>query len=276
MHPQNISPFLALAPGPLLRAFAAPAAGQCILANPSFELGGFGEPCFCAAGSSSARSARCSETSHGQQAARVSGPNSGGWDLSGFWQTHDCVPGEQLEVTGHVLHPASNPLTGQCLALVNIEWRDSSGDHDRLRIHHRRRRLLAHRRVPGLFLSEHGRPGRHRSHPLSGRCPAEPDRPFARRLLRPGHPVQHHSPHHRRCAVERFSRRQDPGFRRPHLAGQGPRLLRARRQSFLQQHQTVSGSTPATSCTSPSRTSAGTGSAPRWSPRKPSVTATTS
>jgi hypothetical protein len=48
--------------------------------------------------------------------------------VSGFWQTQDCEPGEQWEVTGHVRHPGTNPLTGACVALVNVEWRDASGD----------------------------------------------------------------------------------------------------------------------------------------------------
>lgn len=100
------------------------ASGQCILANPSFEidgssglvLGGWNQ--FGAVG-------KVSLASHGRQAARVSGPNNGTWDVSGYWQSQDCLPGEQWAITGHVLNPGTNPLAGANAALVNVEWRDA-------------------------------------------------------------------------------------------------------------------------------------------------------
>ncbi|MEZ4386430.1 MAG: FlgD immunoglobulin-like domain containing protein [Candidatus Krumholzibacteriia bacterium] len=104
---------------------AVPAKAQCILANPSFELGGSGGAVFGgwnqfgAVGSSTT-------ASHGARAARVSGPNSGSWDVSAFWQRLDTAPGDRWRATGQVRHPASKPLTGQCTALVNIEWRDAA------------------------------------------------------------------------------------------------------------------------------------------------------
>jgi len=78
----------------LLASFAVNGAhGQCLLANPSFELGGTsgkvfgGWNQFGPVGSSS-------NATHGSVAARVSGPNLGGWDVAGYWQRLDCAPGE--------------------------------------------------------------------------------------------------------------------------------------------------------------------------------------
>jgi hypothetical protein len=125
MHPKKNLPTLALVLI-LVTAFSGAAAGQCILANPSFEIGPSGMRVF-AGWEQFGSIGSVNVTIHGSQAARVSGPNSGSWDLSGFWQSQDGAPGEQWEITGHVMNPASNPLTGQCLAVVNIEWWDSSG-----------------------------------------------------------------------------------------------------------------------------------------------------
>ena len=105
---------------------AGNAASQCILANPSFELpgsgtvfGGWNE--FGVFGSSA-------NATHGSVAAVVSGPDLGGWDVSGFWQQFDTAPGERWEVTVKGWHTAVNPLTGQSSAIVNIEWRNAGGD----------------------------------------------------------------------------------------------------------------------------------------------------
>ena len=106
---------------------AGEASGQCILTNPSFEIDGSGGPVFGGWG----QFGQFGETSiatHGSQAARVSGPNNGSWDVSAYWQRLDSQPGEQWEATGHVQHPSGNPLTGGCVALVNIEWRNASGE----------------------------------------------------------------------------------------------------------------------------------------------------
>jgi len=107
-------------PGGMARA-------QCLLANPSFEvdgtagllLGGWNQ---------FGTVSTTDDASHGRQAAVTIGPDSGDWAVSGFWQTHDAVPGESFSVTGQVRHPAHRPLTGACFALVNIEWRDAAGD----------------------------------------------------------------------------------------------------------------------------------------------------
>ncbi|MEE8572803.1 MAG: hypothetical protein V3T20_06050, partial [Gemmatimonadota bacterium] len=106
---------------------SAEAPAQCILTNPSFEIGGSsgnvfgGWNQFGVIGSTS-------NATHGSVAARVTGPNWGGWDVSAFWQRQDCAVGEPWEVTAQVSHSPTNPLTGESKAIVNIEWRDS-GDN---------------------------------------------------------------------------------------------------------------------------------------------------
>jgi len=126
VHPKHIHSGLALVLA-LVLAFTGQSAGQCILGNPSFEMDGSGGSVF-GAWNQFGVVGSVGEASHGSQAARVSGPNAGGWDVSAYWQRQDSEPGEQWEVTGHVLHPAGKPLTGQCAAIVNIEWRDAIGD----------------------------------------------------------------------------------------------------------------------------------------------------
>ena len=110
----------------LLFVASIPASGQCILANPSFEMTGSGGMVF-GGWNQFGAVGQSGDAIHGALAARVSGPNAGGWDVSGFWQSMDCAAGEQWHITGHVRHPAAKPLTGQCSALVNVEWRDAGG-----------------------------------------------------------------------------------------------------------------------------------------------------
>ena len=108
-------------------ALASGASAECMLANPSFELPGSGGNRF--AGWSQFGSVGSSTTAaHGAVAARVSGPNTGGWSVSGYWQQQDAVPGERWSASGLVLHPSSRPLTGQSQAIVNVEWRDAGGN----------------------------------------------------------------------------------------------------------------------------------------------------
>jgi len=125
MHPRRTS--VALAALHLLIVLACgQAAAQCILANPSFEIGGSGGAVF-GGWNQFGTVGSTSLAHHGAKAARVIGVTNGNWEVSGFWQNQTCEPGEQWEVTGHVRHPALKPLTGQCVALVNVEWRDGSG-----------------------------------------------------------------------------------------------------------------------------------------------------
>jgi hypothetical protein len=111
----------------LVASLAGSAAGQCILANPSFELGDAGGNVF-GGWNQFGPVGETGEAYHGARAARISGPDSGGWDVAGYWQDHDGGPGEQFAVTGHVRHPASAPLSGDSVALVNVEWRDAAGE----------------------------------------------------------------------------------------------------------------------------------------------------
>lgn len=103
----------------------APAAAQCILANPSFEVGGSGGQVF-GGWNQFGVVASVGVASHGSVAARVIGQDLGSWTLSGYWQSQDCAPGEQWQATGRVQHPSAQALTGACAALVNIEWRDAA------------------------------------------------------------------------------------------------------------------------------------------------------
>ncbi len=103
------------------------ASSQCILTNPSFEIGGSGGDVF-GGWNQFGIVGSTTEATHGSLAARVTGPNWGGWDVSGFWQRLDSVPGEQWEVTVQVAHSPTNPLTGSSKAIVNIEWHDSADD----------------------------------------------------------------------------------------------------------------------------------------------------
>ena len=118
--------FLLAAALVLLAWGAGPAASQCILANPSFELGGSGGAVFGGWNQFGAVGSVTTAT-HGARAARVSGQDNGGWNVSGFWQRLDSEPGERWEAGGHVKHPATQPLSGASIALVNIEWRDDGG-----------------------------------------------------------------------------------------------------------------------------------------------------
>ena len=105
---------------------AAEARAQCMLANPSFEIGGQSGAVF---GGWNQFGSVGSSTSavHGSRAARVSGPNTGGWDLSGYWQAQDSAPGERWTATGYVRVPSSRPLAGQSKAIVNVEWHAAGG-----------------------------------------------------------------------------------------------------------------------------------------------------
>jgi hypothetical protein len=101
--------------------------GQCMLANPSFELPGSGGSVF-RGWSQFGVFGSASGATHGSAAARVTGPNYGGWDVSGYWQRMDTAPGERWAASVRGWHTTTNPLTGQSKAILNIEWRDSADD----------------------------------------------------------------------------------------------------------------------------------------------------
>lgn len=109
----------------LVIAWNAPASAQCLLANPSFELTGGGGTFggwnqFGPTGSSST-------ALHGARAARVSGPNTGAWAVSGYWQALETSPGDRWMASVAAWNDATQPLTGGSQALLNIEWRDAGG-----------------------------------------------------------------------------------------------------------------------------------------------------
>jgi len=110
----------------LCLARPAPARAQCILANPSFEITGSsghvfgGWEQFGVVGS-------VTFAAHGSTAARVSGPDLGGWDVSAFWQQQDSAAGERWRITGMVAHSSASPLSGSSRAIVNVEWHSASG-----------------------------------------------------------------------------------------------------------------------------------------------------
>jgi hypothetical protein len=106
---------------------ARSASGQCILMNPSFEILDSGSNVF--SGWNQFDIVGYSTTAtHGSRAARMTGPNYGGWDVSGYWQQMDTAPGERWSASVKAWHTPVNPLTGSSRAMLNIEWRDS-GDN---------------------------------------------------------------------------------------------------------------------------------------------------
>jgi len=98
---------------------------QCILSNPSFEIGGSGGQVFGGWNQFGVVGAT-SDAPHGALAARVTGQNLGSWDVSAYWQAFDTAPGEQWEAAVQAWHTSVNPLTGSSKAILNIEWRDNS------------------------------------------------------------------------------------------------------------------------------------------------------
>lgn len=106
---------------------AGQARTQCMLANPSFELPGTGGANF--AGWNQFGVIGVSTTaSHGSKAAKVSGPNTGSWGVSGYWQTLDTAPGDRWTASVYAWHTGVNPLQGQSTAILNIEWRDAGAN----------------------------------------------------------------------------------------------------------------------------------------------------
>lgn len=107
----------------LLAAEISPA--QCILRNPSFEVGGSGGDVF--GGWNQFGNVWYTTTAtHGSRAARATGPNTGTWDVSGYWQQFDSAPGDRWAASVKAWHSSGNPVTGGSAAILNIEWRDAS------------------------------------------------------------------------------------------------------------------------------------------------------
>ena len=111
----------------VLAAFApARTDAQCMLANPSFEIGGTSPSVF-AGWNQFGAVGSVTTAKHGAVAARVSGPNTGNWHVSGYWQPQASAAGDRWKVTGYVRVPANLPLAGGSKAIVNVEWRNSGG-----------------------------------------------------------------------------------------------------------------------------------------------------
>lgn len=126
MKPTSRSLFLLFACAALAAGIAPRAHAQCMLANPSFEIAGQSGAVF--GGWSQMGVVATSLTAHhGSKAALVSGPNTGNWDISGFWQPETSAPGDRWVATGWVRVPSASPLAGNSKAIVNVEWRNSGG-----------------------------------------------------------------------------------------------------------------------------------------------------
>jgi hypothetical protein len=103
-----------------------PAAGQCQLANPSFELPGSGGGTFAGWVQLDPVSASNTLVSHGHIAARAFGPNAGTWSVSGVAQQLDSAPGDRWALSARAGHSAADPLVGEARGIVNVEWRDAN------------------------------------------------------------------------------------------------------------------------------------------------------
>ncbi|MBI5168387.1 MAG: hypothetical protein HZA61_02765 [Candidatus Eisenbacteria bacterium] len=117
---------LALAGAACVALAPEAARAQCMLANPSFEIAGQSGAVF-GGWSQFGSTGSVTTAKHGRVAARVSGPNTGNWDISGYWQAQASVPGDRWKVAGHVRVPSATPLAGNSKAVVNVEWRNSGG-----------------------------------------------------------------------------------------------------------------------------------------------------
>lgn len=111
----------------LLFLIAPPLAAQCMLANPSFEVLGSAGSVF-AGWNQFGPVGSSTSALHGGRAARVTGPNSGTWNVSGYWQAMACAPGKRWSTSVNVFHSSTTPLTGGSQAILNIEWRGTSGN----------------------------------------------------------------------------------------------------------------------------------------------------
>ncbi len=99
---------------------------QCILANPSFELPGSAGQVF-GGWSQFGPVGSTTNAPHGARAARITGPNTGNWDVAGYWQQQTTTPGRRWAASVRGWHSAAKPLTGGAKAILNIEWRNSGG-----------------------------------------------------------------------------------------------------------------------------------------------------
>ncbi len=127
--PQYKSPnwTLAMLAGAWISALVTgPVHAQCMPANPSFEIPGPPGRVF-GGWNQFGPVGRAPSATHGSAAARVSGPNAGGFDVAAFWQAVEALPGQRWAATVLVQVSSTSPLAGQSKAIVNVEWRNASG-----------------------------------------------------------------------------------------------------------------------------------------------------
>lgn len=103
------------------------ASTQCIITNPSFEISGSGGQVF-GGWNQFGVVGSTSTAPHGFKAARATGPNLGGWNVSAYWQAFDTAAGKRWKASVQSWHTSVKPLTGQSKAILNIEWRDGGGN----------------------------------------------------------------------------------------------------------------------------------------------------
>ena len=126
-HSKTSKWLLAALTAAILSALASvPVGAQCMPANPSFEFPGPPGRVF-AGWNQFGPVGRAPSATHGSAAARVSGPNAGGFDVAAFWQSLDALPGQRWAATVSVQVSATAPLAGQSAAIVNVEWRNAGG-----------------------------------------------------------------------------------------------------------------------------------------------------
>ena len=118
-HARRSGPLIA---GLLLLASASPAQ----LVNPSFETPGAGAE-FDGWGQFGSVADAFDLPADGARCAKVWGPFASTWALSGVHQDVPVDPGQFVGVSVYAGHPASDPLTGQARAILNVEWRAAGG-----------------------------------------------------------------------------------------------------------------------------------------------------
>ncbi len=98
---------------------------QCMLANPSFEVGGTGGALF-GGWNQFGDVGTVNDATHGSVAARITGPNSGSWDVAGVWQPLTISPGQHVRLRVDAWHKTVQQVVGGNAAIANIEWRDAA------------------------------------------------------------------------------------------------------------------------------------------------------
>lgn len=138
-----------------LSAIIGADAQECLVANPSFEvgLGLDGWNTFGDVGLTDTLRV------HGQRSLSVGGPGTGSWGVSGAWQRFDASQGTIVDVVVRVGHNDALAITHEARGIVNVEWRDASDE------------LISYQSVDVLEASDV--PGAMRTHRLtSGPAPA--------------------------------------------------------------------------------------------------------